>query len=267
MVIMDNYPPMKSALWVTMGLCLSLNVSGLAQQLTQTFEPGEDTSNWGSSGFTNGQIVAGFLDPGFGGLNAGGNASTTQSFSRSFRNNTIGLDVKSAYSISLYIQVDSFDGAAGGDFQIVDGAFGTGNAVDLRILTEQVSPGNFVYHWQARDNSTGWVDMGIDLTLGDPFHIVLNVNPATNTYSATVESVDRSGNLLDWSTLTDLAFDPNVINNGQNGTLLFNIVSSAGGDTVRIDNIGILGTPEPSRAMTMMGGILVLSWLRRRKPL
>ncbi len=259
---------MKLRCIVAIGVAFaSLEGCAFGQQLVQTFEAGEDTSNWGSPGFTNGQITSGFLDPSVGGLNAGGNASTTQSFSRSFRNNTVGLDVKSNYSISMYLQVDSFDGAVGGDFQIIDGAFGTGNAADLRIETEEVSPGNFVYHWQARDNNNGWEDMGIDLTLGDPYRIVLDISPATNTYSAMVGAVDSSGNLLDWVTLNNLAFDSNVINNGQNGTLLFNIVSSGGGDTIRVDNIGIAGAPEPGRILLISGGLFALSLVRRRSPL
>ncbi len=230
-----------------------------------TFEAGEEHSNWGST-FTGGQIVTGFLDPSLGGANAGGGASDGQSFSRSFKNNTVGLDVKSDYSMSMYVKVNSFDGPSGGDFEIVDGSFGTGNAANLRVLTEQVSPGVFQFHWQARDNNTGWQDMGIDMNLGDPFRITINVHPGTFTYDATVESVSTTGDLLDWATLSGLAFDQNVINNGQNGNLLFFIQASAGGANVLVDNINISGTPEPGRTSLIALGLAAMLWKRSRDP-
>lgn len=127
--------------------------AALAASLTQTFEAGEDTSNWGAS-WVNGEGVATFLDPSLGGQNAGTGDSGQQTFSRSFRNNTVGLDVTEAYSLGMYVRVDAVNPPASGLFEIVDGSFGSANAANLGIRTEDLGGGNFAYHWQARDNST-----------------------------------------------------------------------------------------------------------------
>ena len=229
-----------------------------AASISQTFEAGEDTTNWGST-WTGGSTVSTFLDPGFGGISAGGGASLTQSFSRNFRNNTAGLDVETPYMISMYVQVDSFDGAAGGLFEIVDGSYGSNNAANLRILT--VAPDQ--YKWQARDNNSGWQDVGMTLLLTDPYRVELTVDPASFTYSATVSSVDGSGGVIQSATLNNLAFDQNVINNNANGNLLFYIQANAGGTDVRVDNINIQSIPEP--AMPLVAGSLAVAWTLARR--
>ena len=235
-----------------------------AATLSQNFEAGEDTSNWGA-GWTGGAIEPAFLAPAAGGANSGGGASDTQSFSRSFKNNTAGLDLTSAYRISLDLQVDLFDGPSGGQFQILDGDFGSGNAANLRVFTQDNGGGNFTFHWQARDNLTGWQDLGLGLDLSNPYRVELTIDPETFTYAAAVHALDGSGNVLNSGSLTGLAFDQNVINNGQNGNLNFYIQASAGGTGVRVDNINIQTVPEPATAAPFATAALILALRRRRK--
>jgi len=231
-------------------------------QLIQTFEDGEDTSNWGAS-WSGGSVTDTFLDQALGGFNAGDGTSTSQSFSRSFKNNTAGVILNEAYSMSMYVQLNTFDGPDNGQFEIVDGDFGTGNAGNLRVTTTE-TPGEF--KWQARDQNSGWLDLNIALLLSTPYLVTINVDPATFTYSTSVKETDTAGNVIATGSLADLAFDQNVINNHQNGTLLFYIQASAGGTEALVDNINIAGVPEPS-VMALFGcglGALLLYRLRLR---
>ncbi|RYD60789.1 MAG: PEP-CTERM sorting domain-containing protein [Verrucomicrobiaceae bacterium] len=237
-----------------------------AATIVQTFEDGEDTTNWGST-WTGGAIAPAFLDASAGGENAGGGGSLTQSFSRTFRDNTAGLDITTGYSIRMDVQVDSFDGAANGLFEIVDGAYGNGNAANLRIFTEDLGGGNYAYHWQARDNIQGWLDLGLTLDLGDPYQVEFVIDPESFTYSAAVRALDGGGNVVNSALLTGLAFDQNVINNGQNGNLLFYIQASAGGTDARVDNINIESVPEPSVPVGIAMTTLALSLRRKRSNL
>jgi hypothetical protein len=232
-----------------------------AATLVQTFESGEDTSNWGSS-WTSGTVTNTFLSSSLGGVSAGSGGSASQSFSRSFRNNTAGLDVTSDYTISAYVQVNSFDGAAGGSFEIIDGAFGSANAANLGIRTETVSPGVFIFHWQAK-NAGVWTDLGITMDLGAIYQFELGVDTLDSEYSATVRRVTAGGFELESASLASLAFDSNVISNGQNGNLLFYIQAAAGGADVLVDNINIQTVPEPFAPVMALGGALML--LRRRR--
>jgi hypothetical protein len=245
------------ALATALGILTCSSVFGAT--LSQTFESGEDTSNWGPSGWSGGAIDETFLTLSFGGTAAGGGASQTQGFDRVFRDNTVGLDVKDAYTISMYVQVDAFDGPSGGLFEIIDGAYGSNNAANLRIFTEEVEPGVYEYHWQARDASNQWLDLNIDMDLGTPYHVELSINPATFTYSATVQSVTSGGVVLQTGQVTGLSIDQNVFNNNANGDLRFYIQASAGGTSALVDNINITGVPEPSVIMLACGGFWVLS--------
>ena len=232
-----------------------------AATISQNFEAGEDTSAWGAA-WTGGGTTAAFLNTTAGGLVAGDGSSSTQGFSRSFKNNTVGLDLAAAYSITMDVQVNAFDGPSGGQFEIVDGAFGSGNAANLRIFTEDLGGGNFAYHWQARDNSTGWQDLGINLDLASPYNIELLIDPESFTYSATVKAINAAGTVLDSASLSGLAFDPNVITNGQNGNLLFYVQASVGGTEAMVDNINIQTVPEPS---SLALASLLLPWLAGRR--
>lgn len=237
-----------------------------AATISQNFEAGEDTSAWGST-WTGGDTTAAFLNSTAGGLVAGDGGSATQSFSRSFKNNTVGLDLSTAYSISMDVQVNAFDGPAGGQFEIIDGDFGTGNAANLRIFTEDIGGGNFTYRWQARNNGANpaWVDLGITMDLASPYHVELSIDPESFTYSAAVHLIDTAGNILDSGSTSGLAFDQNVINNNQNGTLLFYIQASAGGTVAMVDNINIQSVPEPSLPLLGAAAALGLSLRRGRK--
>lgn len=229
------------------------------------FETGEDTSAWNST-WTGGATAPGFLDPSLGGANSGSGASNVQTFSRSFKDNTAGLSVTTAYSMSMYVQVDAFGTPSDGRFEIVDGSYGSANAANLGIRTEETSPGVFTYHWQARDQSTGWQDLGIDLDLSSPYRVQLDVDPATFTYTATVQLVTPTGSVVNSVTLADIAFDQNVIGNGQNGNLLFYIQASSGTTTALVDNINIEAVPEPSSAaLLLVPGTLVLARRRRTR--
>lgn len=165
-----------------------------AATIAQTFESGEDTSNWGSS-WTGGSVAPTFLSSSLGGVSAGTGTSASQTFSRTFRDNTAGLDVTSAYTISAYVQVTTFDGPSGGSFEIIDGAFGNANAANLGIRTETVSPGNFVFHWQAKSGGV-WTDLGLTLDLGAIYEFELGVDPEESEYSATVRRVTAGGVVL-----------------------------------------------------------------------
>ena len=232
--------------------------------LSQTFESGEDTSNWGST-WSNGSVVAGFLDPSIGGQYAGSGASVDQSFSRSFLNNTAGVSLTLPYTISLYTEVNISSNPSSWLFEIVNGSYGSGNAANLQIF--QTSPGNYV--WQARDNNNGWQNLGLSFSLGQPYYVQLSVNPANFTYNATVSQVTTTGSVVSSATLTNLAFDQNVINNQQNGQLLFYIQASSGVVSAEVDNINITNIPEPSTSALMLvsGAMLCASVYgsRRRK--
>jgi hypothetical protein len=228
------------------------------------FETGEDTSAWNST-WTGGATAPGFLDPSLGGANSGSGASNVQTFSRSFRNNTAGLSVTTAYSMSMYVQVDAFGAPSDGRFEIVDGQYGSSNAANVGIRTEEVSPGVYEYHWQARSSTSGWQDVGIDLDLSSPYRVQLDVDPATFTYTATIQLVTPTGSVVNSMSLANIAFDQNVIGNGQNGNLLFYIQASSGTTTALVDNINIEAVPEPSALalLALPGAALVVR--RRRK--
>lgn len=242
-----------------------LHQTTVAATLTEYFEDGEDTTAWNST-WTNGTTTTGFLDPSLGGESAGTGASNVQTFSREFRNNTAGLSVTTAYSLSMYVQVNAFGSPSDGRFEIVDGQYGSSNAANLGIRTEETSPGVFAYHWQARSSSTGWQDLGIDLDLSSPYRVQLDVDPTTFTYTATVQLVTPTGSVVNTVTLADIAFDPNVIGDGQNGNLLYYIQASSGTTTALVDNINIEAIPEPSTAaLLLVPGTLVLARRRRTR--
>jgi len=253
---------MKTCLILSFAACAtSLTLSTRAATIMQTFETGEDTSAWGST-WSGGSVVPTFLSSSFGGELAGGGTSSTQGFSRAFRGNTAGLDVASAYMITAYVQVNTFDGAAGGLFEIIDGSYGSANAANLGIRTETISPGVFAYHWQAKDGGV-WRDLGIALDLGAAYQFALSVDPLSFLYSAEVTRVNPDGSAISSGGLAGLAFDPNVITNQQNGELRFYIQASGGGTDAIVDNINIQSVPEPS-PMALVAGAALLGWHRKR---
>ena len=233
-----------------------------AATLAQTFESGEDTSNWGSS-WSAGGITTAFLSNSLGGELAGSGTSATQGFARSFRDNTAGLDVNAAYTITAYVQVNAFDGATGGLFEIIDGSYGNANAANLGIRTETVSPGVFVYHWQAKDGGV-FRDLGITLDLGGVYQFELSVDPLAFLYSAEVTRVNPDGSTISSAGLSGLAFDSNVIANHQNGELRFYLQSSGAPIVANVDNINIQGIPE-SPSSILAAGAITLGLHRRRR--
>lgn len=248
----------------TLVMLVGASTTVFSGTLVQTFEDGEDTSDWASS-WSGGDVTSTFLDQALGGFNAGSGLSATQSFSRSFKNNTAGVDVSQAYSLSMYVQLDTFDGPDGGQFEIVDGDYGTGNAGNLRVTTTE-TPG--VFKWQARDQSSGWLDLDIELSLANPYRVTISVDPSSFTYSATVQLTDTAGNVLDSGSLSNLSFDSNVINNHQNGTLLFYIQASGeGGSEVLVDNINISTVPEPSTVALIGVSLAAVLILRKSRNL
>lgn len=161
------------------------------------------------------------------------------------------------------VQLDTFDGPSGGQFEIIDGSFGTGNAANLRVTTTAV-PG--VFAWQARDQNSGWLDLGLTLDLANPYRVELSIDPENFTYSAAVRALDSAGNVLGSGSLANLAFDQNVITNGQNGNLLFYIQASAGGTSAFVDNINITTVPEPETALSVLTAALGIALRRKRPP-
>ncbi|HEY4416364.1 MAG TPA: PEP-CTERM sorting domain-containing protein [Verrucomicrobiae bacterium] len=237
----------------------SLLLTSLAVQagtLSDTFEAGEDTSNWGAS-WSGGTTTNTFLNSSFGGLLAGTGSSAGQSFSRSFKNNTVGINLSQPYYISMYVQLNTFDAPSGGQFEIIDGAYGSGNAVDIKVALV----GSQLV-WQARDNNNGFQNIGLDFNLSTPYQVSFAVDPASFTYSVTINEVTGTGGVLDSASANGLSFDHNVINNGQNGTLLYYIQGSAGTINAMADNITISTTPTPEPSTIALLAVGAFGMLR-----
>jgi hypothetical protein len=233
--------------------------------IIQTFEPGDDQSAWGpGSIWDNGVTVEGFLAQSFGGDNAGGGGSAVQGFSRVFRNSTV-VDVSTAYTISLYVQLDEFDGPNSGQFEIMDGAFGSSTA-NVRIRTDNAG-GTPTYHWEALHSGGPAVDLGLEFTVGSPYRVEFTVDPETLTYATTINLVNVTGDIIDTGSASDLSFSQNVINNNQNGELRFYVQAASGNTGIGVDNINIDNTaniPEPVIPGIVAGSVLVFALGRRR---
>jgi hypothetical protein len=243
------------------------SASSLSQgaAITQTFESGEDTSNWGpGSVWQGGSTIATFLDPSFGGASAGAGSSALQNFSRVFRDNTVGIDVTTAYTISLYAEVALFENPANGQFEVMDGNLGA-NTAHVRIRTEDEGGGTFSFHWEAK-NGGAWDDMGLEFLVGQPYHIEFAIDPEALTYTPTISLVSQTGTVLDTSSLADpdLSFDQSVVTNGQNGELHFYLQGSAGSVGAAVDNINITNIPEPALPGIIASATLALGLRRRR---
>lgn len=250
-------------------LAAFLTISASGQTLVQTFEAGEDTSNWGANwvapgGFT--QNAAGFLDSSLGGSQAGsGSTSLGQEASRNFRNNTVGLDVDTdSYSVSMYLKlVLDGSGPASGHFFVLDGAFGdyTGN---IRISYDASGA---LSGLEAADGSD-WDALNVTLDASSPYQIQFTVDPIAKTYSTTVSEVDASGAVLSSDTLNNLAITGNAINNHQNGQLVIHADTSAGTVGFEVDDISIqsAAAPEPaSMAVFALGTTVMLIVIKRRR--
>ncbi len=242
-------------------------INAPAQTLVQTFEVGEDTSNWGADWVAPGQFDANA--PGFMNTSVGGNqaaqASTEfgQEAHRDFRNNTAGVDVATAaYEISLLLQMDANPGGvpASGSFYVMDGTYGE-YAAGIRLIYNA----GIASALEAIDG-TSWEALDVDLAVGVPYFFQFIVNPVAATYSATVSQLNGLGVVQSTATLTGLAITGNVFNNHNNGQLLFHVESSAGHVNYAVDNIRVSNIiPEPaSAAMLALAGVIMLSSARRR---
>ncbi|MEM1060250.1 MAG: PEP-CTERM sorting domain-containing protein [Verrucomicrobiota bacterium] len=240
-----------------------------AQSLTQTFEPGEDTTDWGNAGFSSPLTSPTFLDEPisspFGGTTAGGGETIPQNYTRQFRNNTVGLDVEDdAYTIALYVQLDLFSGdGSSAQFQIFDGSFGNNNTANIRI--EQAAS---TFQWQARNASNVWQDVGITMEFGEAYYVQMFIDPVGLTYDVLIANVNPNGSVVSSASLNDLTISGQVITNDANGTLsFFNFASGTDNVGTRVDNITIVQgvIPEPAT-----GSLLLLTGLgllrRRRRP-
>jgi len=238
-------------------------ISASAQTLTQTFESGVDTSNWGSTGVAPGQFDLNgpfFMNPLIGGNNAA-LASTQfgQEAQRDFRNNTGGVNVQSsAYEISLLLQMDLNPGGsspASGNFYVMDGTFGE-YAAALRLIYNAGNPTAFEVN-----NGGNWVAMDVDLAIGVPYYIQFIVDPTLASYSATIAQVNPFGIVQDSATLTGLGIAGNVLGNHNNGQLLFHVDTSSSYVRYAVDNIRVSNSiPEPTSAMfILMGAAIFLS--------
>ncbi len=228
-------------------IALAWSAVSVSGQIVQTFEEGEDTSNWGADwvapgGFS--QNAPTFLDPSLGGAQAGlGSTQSGQEASRIFRNNTAGIDVATTpYTISLYVQLDlAPEGLpASGHFNVLDGAFGDYTA-NVRLNYNDGVPTS----WEAADGS-GWQDLSISVSEAAPYRIQFTVDPINKVYSTTVSQVNSSGAIQSTATLNNLAITGNAINNHQNGVLFFHADTSAGYVDFKVDNISVSAVPEPA---------------------
>lgn len=251
--------PLVAALFVTAGVSFAA--------LQQTFEDGEDTTNWGNaehpSTWTNGSVDDTFLDMALGGENAGTGSSQTQGFSREFKYNEGGVDVTDPYSMSMYFQIVSFDTPDGGEFYILDGNFGAENTGNIRLVAD----GEGGYVWQAKNGGQNdWDDFAdITFALDQPYWVEFSIDPDALKYSVTLQAVDSAGNIQETETLFDLSFENTIIQNGNNGKLTFHIQASGGSANVQVDNINIQGVPEPTSAALLAGGMVVLLARRNRR--
>lgn len=233
--------------------------------IIQTFEPGDDQAAWGpGSVWNNGITVPTFLDSSFGGTTAGGGGSEGQGFFRPFRDSP-AVDVTTAYTISLYVQLEEFDGVNSGQFEIMDGAFGSSTA-NVRIRTDNAG-GTPTYHWEAIQSGGPAVDLGIEFFVGTPYRVEFTVDPETFTYATTINLVSSTGAIIDSGSASDLTFNQNVINNNQNGELRFYVQASSGNTGIAVDNINIENTsniPEPAIPGIAAGSVIAFALGRRR---
>src|ERR1700744_4480395 len=124
----------KISFLVVSGLLL-INPATQAGTLSDAFDTGGDTSNCGAA-WSGGTPTSTFLDSSFGGLLAGTGSSACQSFSRSFKNNTEGIDLSQPYFVSMFVELNTFDSPGGGQFEVIDGDFGSGNTADIKVALE-----------------------------------------------------------------------------------------------------------------------------------
>ncbi len=261
---MIHQPHLLACAVVSMFVAVSVS----AQTLVQTFEAGEDTSNWGAdwvgpSGF---DIAApGFLDMSLGGsLAASASSQHGQEAFRDFRNNTAGLDVRtSAYTISYYVKFNFAGGGnpASGNLYMIDGDFGE-SAAKLRLEYNGGSPSTLA----AYDNGN-WQPMDLPLDGASPYLVQLSIDPVTHTYSTSVAQVDLFGTVLSSATLFNLGGDQDAFNNDVNGQVFFHIEGSAGHVDFGLDNINVQQVPEPASAAVFVLGAAALSIaVKRRHP-
>jgi hypothetical protein len=258
---------------LTNACCLLVTIIAInapAQTLVQTFEVGEDTSNWGADWVAPGSFDAnatGFMNPLVGG-NQAGQASTQQGQEahRDFRNNTAGVDVEAAaYEISLLLQMDLNPGGASpasGNFYIIDGTFGEYAAAIRLNYTE----GN-MSALEAVDGSS-WEALDVDLAVGVPYYFRFIVDPVAATYSATVSQLNALGVVQSTATLTGLAITGNALNNHNNGQLLFHVDTSSTYVIYAVDNIRVSNIiPEPASAALVLMALAVFGVINQRRTL
>ncbi len=237
--------------------------------IIQTFEVGEDTSDWGDDwvapvGYT--QSAPTFLDEALGGQQAGmGTTAVGQEAYRIFKNNTAGLDLVSAsYRMSLYVQIDfGADPPSSGNFAIANGDYGA-FAGQLR-LNGDGSNGDIP--WMASDG-TSFVDTGINLTFSTPYFTEFIFDPVAQTYDVTVSRVNVAGVVQETGSASGLGYYPNAQTNGQYGKLLFHAAGSAGDVDFSVDNISVTNSiPEPATTaliIVLASGLWIASRHRKR---
>lgn len=232
--------------------------------LIQTFESGENTDDWGNSGWSapEGFVASqpSFLSPSLGGLQAGkGSTSFGQDATRVYKFNTADMDYTIEYNISMYVQLTSSSIPSSGEFSIINGNYGGDSFGDIRV----VSDGDGL-DWEARDDSS-FLDLGIDLSANTPYLIQFTIKPESATYDVTVSEVDTSGVVQNSGSLSDLSIGANVITNDNYATLRVHANASAGTLDFEADNINISNVPEPQTYAILIGlAALTLTAYRRR---
>jgi hypothetical protein len=243
-------------------LVLALGVSMPSQAaVTQTFEPGEDTSNWGSSGWSNlNTNSSGFLDPSLGGSTAGA-SNGQQLCKRDFRNNTDGLNLDASYSLSMYFQIDAPNPRTNFEFQAYDGNNGNEYAAIARV--------NNNLQWQVGGANGSWTNIGLTMVDNAFYRVIFNVDPNIRRYDVTVARVSSTGEVIESASIENRPSNQNIFQNNNNGQLGF-FLQTQNNPSFKVDNINIQQgdqvIPEPHSLTLLLIPSCYLLRRRRREP-
>ncbi|MDF3128888.1 hypothetical protein P0Y35_06750 [Kiritimatiellaeota bacterium B1221] len=258
---------MKSLLPLLLIASLSCSLSAA---LVQTFESGEDTSNWGSDwvapgGWTTSNTP--FLDPSLGGSSIGaGSTADGQNAHRDFSSNTAGLDtVNGSYTTSMYLNITSFgQSIPDGSFYVIDGDYdqgGSANVVQLRIIGSN-------NQWEYFDYNGTWTSTGVSWSLGDINYIEYSIDNTNQSYNFTISEVDSFGAVVNNNTTSISGIKSGTPNSNQKGTLTYHFETSGGTAVFGVDNINIAVVPELSSILCTslaMAGLVLSKWIKQRR--
>ena len=227
--------------------------------VTQTFEAGEDTSHWGSVGWSVlDDNTTTFLTTNTGGYGAG-QSDGHQHYKRKFRKNTAGVDVTQDYSISMWLKFDIPQSHHNFEFMAYDGSHGHERAAVVRIDNN--------LQWQVGQRDSTWTNVGMSANGSSIYRVLFNIDVSDKTYDVTIAEYANNQQLVNTVTSTDNTSSQNVFQNKNNGQLGF-FLQNQDNPNFKVDNInitqGVQAIPEPSTALlfALFGGACIL---RRRK--